>query len=170
MIKVSIFDKEITMKEYRHTQVGYLMIIAFGAAVLWTGYLNVLTRFEPVAIFLLALMLLCLGLFETLTVEVNDQTIKIKFGIGVIHKSFPLQDVEAYRVVKNPWYYFWGIRFIPGGLLFNVSGVDAVELQMKSGRKYRIGTDDAKGLFDAIGAKLPKSGYLPRKFPKSHFS
>jgi hypothetical protein len=53
-------------------------------------------------------------------------------------------------MVKNPWYYGWGIHLIPGGWLYNVSGWEAVELQMKNGNKYRIGTDDPQGLMDAI--------------------
>ena len=142
------------MKEYKHTQIGYLLIIVLCAAIVMIGNLTVVTRFNPGAVLLLALMILCLGLFATLTVEVDDQAIKIQFGIGAIRKSLSLKDVEAYRIVKNPWYYGWGIHLVPGGWLFNVSGVDAVELQMKSGRKYRIGTDDAQALFNAIGTKL----------------
>jgi hypothetical protein len=57
-------------------------------------------------------------------------------------------------VVKNPWYYGWGIRLIPGGWLYNVSGFWAVELQMKNGKRYRIGTDDAEGLAKSLEAAL----------------
>ena len=138
------------MKEYKHTQIGYLLIVALGAAILLIGRLNVITRFNPGTILLLAFMILCLALFATLTVQVNGQAVNIQFGIGLIRKQFALGDVRACRVVKNPWYYGWGIHLIPDGWLFNVSGWEAVELQMKNGRKYRIGTDDARGLMDAI--------------------
>jgi hypothetical protein len=80
--------------------------------------------------------------------------IKIQFGLGVIRKVFLLKDIEACRVVKNPWYYGWGIRFTPRGWLFNVSGFSALELQMKSGKLYRIGTDDAEGLAKAVDEAL----------------
>jgi hypothetical protein len=143
------------MKEYKRTQIGYLLIIALGAATLLIGYLSVRTT-NPGAILLLAFMLLCLILFATLTVEVNDRAINIRFGMGVIRKSFLLQDVQAYRAVKNPWYYGWGIHLIPDGWLFNVSGWEAVELQMKNGRRYRIGTDDARGLMDAMATYVQK--------------
>lgn len=140
------------MREYKHTQIGYLLIIALGAAILLIGRLTVVTRFNPGAILLLAFMILCLAVFATLTVQVNSQTVNLQFGIGLIHKQFALSDVQAYRMVKNPWYYGWGIHLIPDGLLFNVSGTESVELQMKNGRKYRIGTDDARGLMDAMGS------------------
>jgi hypothetical protein len=57
-------------------------------------------------------------------------------------------------VVKNPWYYGWGIHLTPSGWLYNVSGFWAVELQMKNGKKYRIGTDDPEGLVQVIQDKL----------------
>jgi hypothetical protein len=141
------------MKEYKHTQIGYLLIIALGAATLLIGNLSLRTT-NPGAIVLLAFMILCIGLFATLTVQVNVQAINIRFGIGVIRKRFALKDVQTYRAVKSPWYYGWGIHLIPGGWLFNVSGWDAVELQMKNGSKYRIGTNDVQGLVNAIGISV----------------
>lgn len=144
------------MNTYKHTQIGYLLIATLGAAVLMIAYLTVITKFSLGAILLLAFMILCLALFATLTVEVNERAIHIQFGMGAIHKSFLLQDIQAFRAVKNPWYYGWGIHAIPGGWIFNVSGSQAIELQMKNGRKYRIGTDDAHGLANAVESHVQK--------------
>jgi hypothetical protein len=143
------------MKEYKHTQIGYLLIIALGAATLLIAFLSQRTT-SPGAIILLAFMILCVGLFATLTVQMDDQAIIIRFGIGVIRKRFALKDVQTYRAVKNPWYYGWGIHLIPGGWLFNVSGWEAVELELKNGNKYRIGTNDVQGLMDAIRISVQK--------------
>lgn len=144
------------MTKYKHTQIGYLLIIVLGAATLLIGRLSVITRFSTGTVLLLALMILFLALFASLTVEVKDQTIDIRFGIGIIRKRFALKDIQAYGAVKNPWYYGWGIHVIPGGWVFNVSGWDAVELQMKNGKKYRIGTDDAHGLANAVESYVQK--------------
>ncbi len=38
----------------------------------------------------------------------------------------------------------------PGFRLYNVSGLDAVELKLKDGSVRRIGTDDAPGLTAAL--------------------
>jgi hypothetical protein len=145
------------MNTYKHTQIGYLLIVALGAAVLIIGNLMVVTRFNPGAILLLIFMALCLAVFATLTVEVSDQAITLRFGMGLVRKSFLLQDIHGYRPVKNPWYYAWGIHAIPGGWIFNVSGWEAIELQMKNGKKYRIGTDDIPGLANAIKALMQKA-------------
>jgi hypothetical protein len=144
------------MNTYKHTQIGYLLIVALGAAVLMIGNLAIATKFNLGAIFLLIFMILCLLVFATLTVEVNDQAITLRFGMGLIRRSFLLQDVQTYRAVKNPWYYAWGIHAIPGGWIFNVSGTEALELHMKNGRKYRIGTDDVQGLANAVEAYVQK--------------
>lgn len=144
------------MNTYKHTQIGYFLIVALGAALVMIGNLIVVTKFNLGAILLLVFMALCLMIFATLTVEVDNQAITLRFGMGLIRKSFLLQDVRAYRAVKNPWYYAWGIHAIPGGWIFNVSGTEAIELQMKNGRIYRIGTDDVRGLTGAVESYVNK--------------
>ena len=142
------------MKRYSHTQIGYFTLILYSAVVLFAGCLNIVTGFNPVALVSLIIILIALGIFTRLTVVVDDQMIKIQFGLGIIRKAFPLKEVEAYRVVKNPWYYGWGIRLTPRGWLFSVSGFSAIELQMKNGKIYRIGTDDSDNLAKALDAAL----------------
>ncbi len=142
------------MKEYKHTQIGYLLLGLYSAVILLIGYLNIARGFNPFALAALVILLIAAGLFATLTVAVDDRMIKIQFGVGVIRKAFLLKEVEAFGVVQNPWYYGWGIRYTPRGWLFNVSGFSAIELQMKSGKLYRIGTDDPKGLATAIREAL----------------
>ena len=144
------------MDKYKHTQIGYLLIIALGAGVLMAGYMAVRLHFNPGALALLIFLLVCLGVFAALTVEVDDQTLKIQFGFGVIRKVFLLRQVASCRIVENPWYYGWGIHFFGKGWLYNVSGTQGVELELKNGKKVRIGTDDATGLIQSISARLSK--------------
>ena len=144
------------MKQYKHTQIGYFLLIVYSIAVLFVGHLNIMTNFNPFALASLIIVLIALGIFTRLTVTVDDQMIKVQFGLRIIRKAFRLNEIEAYRVVKNPWYYGWGIRFTPRGWLFNVSGFSAIELQMKNGKTYRIGTDDSDNLAAALNKVLNK--------------
>jgi hypothetical protein len=144
------------MMKYRHTQIGYLHLVLYSALLLFIGYLNIVMDFNPFVLVGLIVIFIVIGIFTRLTVAVDDQMIKIQFGLGVIRKVFPLKDIEAYCVVKNPWYYGWGIRFTPRGWLFNVSGFSAIELQMKSGKRYRIGTDDPDNLAKALDEAINK--------------
>jgi hypothetical protein len=53
---------------------------------------------------------------------------------------------------RNHWWNGFGIRSGSGFRLYNVSGLDAVELHLKSHDVRRIGTDDPQGLADALKA------------------
>ena len=137
-------------EQYEHTQVGYLTLGMLGAGVLVIVVLMATSGFHWIALAVLIILALCSGLFATLTVGVDEDGVRIRFGPGVIRKRFPMKEIASCQVVRNPWYYGWGIRLIPHGLLYNVSGFLSVELRMKSGKRYRIGTDDPGQLAEAV--------------------
>lgn len=105
-----------------------------------------------VAVF--AVLAVCLVLFAALTVKVDGNDVSLRFGIGVIRKKFPVSGIGSLEIVRNPWYYGWGIRKTPDGWLYNVSGLIAIELRMKNGEKFRIGTNDPIGLYNAIETSM----------------
>jgi hypothetical protein len=88
--------------------------------------------------------------FGALTVEVDAEAIRLRFGIGLVRKSIPIGEVMAWQEVRNPWYTGWGIRLGPGYVLWNVSGRGAVELAFASGRRFRVGTDEPSALAAAL--------------------
>ena len=143
-------------QEYRHIQVGYLTLGMLGAGVLVIVVLMATSGFHWIALAVLIILALCSGLFATLTVRVDEDGVRIRFGPGVIRKRFPMKEIASCQVVRNPWYYGWGIRLIPHGWLYNVSGLMAVELETKGGRRYRIGTDDPEQLAEAIQLAIGK--------------
>jgi hypothetical protein len=63
-------------------------------------------------------------------------------------------EIVGFRQVRNKWYYGWGVRGIPGGWMYNVWGLDAVELELASGKKFRIGTNEPEELVAALRARL----------------
>jgi len=136
---------------YKHRQIGTLILFALGFCVALTATVLILVPAQPVVVGLvLVILLLCIFLFWSLTVEVTEDKLVVSFGPGVIRKSFRFEDIHDARTVRNPWYYGWGIRLTPHGWLFNVSGFDAVELELRNNRKFRIGTDDPQQLLTAI--------------------
>jgi hypothetical protein len=90
--------------------------------------------------------------FSSLTVEVSAKELKWNFGPGFWTYRLPLDDIESLEVVRNHWWNGFGIRMRPGFRLYNVSGLDAVELRLKSGEIRRIGTDDPQGFSEALKA------------------
>ncbi len=105
----------------------------------------------PVILFMLFILLI-LASFVSLQVTIDKNYLRIKFGYGLFRKKFLLNEVTSAKAVKNQWYYGWGIRrwLWPPMWIFNVSGFDAVEIKMKNGRLYRIGTDEPKKLEQKI--------------------
>ena len=83
----------------------------------------------------ISLMLVLVVWFHSLTVVVTAEEVRIRFGSGPIRKSFPVPAIRDSRPVRNHWYNGWGIRWIPGGWLFNVSGLSAVELTLDRSEK-----------------------------------
>jgi energy-coupling factor transporter transmembrane protein EcfT len=122
----------ITLLFMAYTQIGYSIIIALAITLLFMAYLVAVYGFNWIAFTVLIILGVCLVLFATLTVVIEKDVLEIRFGPGVIRKKFPLKDIGSCQIVKNPWYYGWGIRLTPYGWLYNVSGSCAVEISMKT--------------------------------------
>lgn len=69
-----------------------------------------------------------------------------RFGIGVIRKKVRLPEIVGCEPIRHHWWYGWGIHLTPHGWLYNVSGLDAVTIALRDGRKFALGTDDPLGL------------------------
>ena len=80
----------------------------------------------------------------------SDNELRWYFGPGLWTYRLPLDQIENVATVRNQWWQGFGIRKGPGFWLYNVSGLDAVELRLKSGDVRRIGTDDPHGLAAAL--------------------
>jgi hypothetical protein len=135
---------------YRHTQVGWVILgvtAAIGTLV-WKRMPAEVAAAAAIPLLLTAAVVLLV--FSSLTVAVDHQAISLRFGVGLVRKRIALADVSSWRAVRNPWYAGWGIRLGPGGVLWNVSGFDAVELVLASGGRFRVGTDEPAALASAI--------------------
>ncbi|MFQ5555297.1 MAG: hypothetical protein ACE5GC_08015 [Acidimicrobiia bacterium] len=140
--------------EYSHTQWGNLWAPSL---LLMAGVVLVVAAAgagEPVVLVPLAVFsTLILGVllaFSRLTVSIAAGRITTAFAWGWPRRTFALEDVVTMKAVRNKWWYGWGIRKIPGGWMFNVWGLDAVELELISGKKFRVGTDAPDDLVAAL--------------------
>jgi len=146
-------------ERYRHTQIGWTLIVLVVAVVL--AELTIVAFSSPPGTLALALsgalvavVAVMLALFSTITVVVDDQAVRLWFGLRSLRREVMLADVTAARKVRNHWYAGWGVRIIPRGRLYNVGGLDAVELEMDNGRVVRVGTDQPDALLAAVQAAL----------------
>lgn len=149
------------MPPYKHRQIGALMIFGLGSGVIMTLILLLQAQPGPAKIIsslIFTLIVCCLLLFWSLTVEVTSDHVLVYFGFGIIHRKLSLTDIQQVNVIRTPWYYGWGIRPAPHGWMFNVSGFGGVELIFNNNERFRIGSDEPELLFQAIQQQLSKRG------------
>jgi len=126
---------------YRHTQRAALLLVVLGGAIAITLIVGIaaIAGWQPVVLAvvipLLVVLAAVLVLFSSMTVEVDDEALRIAFGPGFIRYALSLERVQAWRTVRNPWWYGWGIHYTPGGWLYNVSGMEGVEIVLSDGRR-----------------------------------
>jgi hypothetical protein len=99
--------------------------------------------------------------FYGMTIIVFDYQIQVKFGIGFYTKRIDFSSIDSISVTKYPLYFGYGIRMIPKGMLYNVSGRHAIEIKIK-GKKSAlyIGTND----WDNLKMVLEESIKMDKNF------
>ena len=137
---------------YRHTQAGktiwLFLIVAFlgsiaAVALAATGVIVIVT--------ITGLLIFLVGwIFGSLTVEIAEGNLNWWFGPGFWKKRVAIDEIKGCEVVRNRWLWGWGIRYYGKGWLYNVSGLDAVEIRLANGKHIRIGTDEPEALAAAI--------------------
>lgn len=132
------------------SQLGISILLILAIVALLVVWLN--TTDTKTALVILGLILI---LFYKLDVQVTDQDVTFRFGIGLIRRKIPLNQIIDAKVVKNSVWSGWGIRVGPSFTLYNVSGFNAIELTLKGKkRKVRIGTTVPKKLSQYINQKV----------------
>lgn len=148
------------MKHYKETQkggvIGITLTFAIVAILLAFVFKAGKQEISTLSFFVLALTFMAVYLlFAKLKTSVLDDNIELKFGVGVIKKNIPLSTISKAEVVRNKWYYGWGIRYYGKGWMWNFTGLDAVEIHFKNKKStFRIGTKKAEKLKNAIEALI----------------
>jgi hypothetical protein len=141
--------------EYEHTQYGYTGILTtvLMVVVAWFSLPETFSD-DPrigllMAVFMVGLVAFTFW-FSKLKVLVSDDEITTTFGLGKPHRVIQLSEVAEVRQARNTWIQGWGVRKVPRGWMYNVWGLDAVELELTADTIFRIGTDDAERLHASI--------------------
>mgnify|MGYP002335697115 CR=1 FL=1 len=170
----SIFDCDLdTLKvpesvsefsSYSHTQLSWYMYIVFFIAGVFTIN-TAIAKYTVSAFDENSLLFLVLGitavflivvsvLFYSLTITVNRQNVTWYFGPTFWKRQVEVADIAECHIVRNSLLNGFGIRTLADGWLYNVSGLLAVELKLKSGSVVRLGTDEPEYLKNAIEATM----------------
>jgi len=135
---------------YRHSQNGGPTLLALLATAAFCLLLGTIPEGRWIAWSTAGVLALAGVLFYQLTISVSEEAVIAAFGIGLIRRTIPLSKISGAHTVRNKWWYGFGIRLTPHGWMFNLRGLDALELELTSGRRFRLGTDRPSELRDAI--------------------
>jgi hypothetical protein len=148
---------------YRNTQFGTVIVAFLGVGILLPLSIGLRAGFNPVLGVVIAMLASALILFHSLTVELTPGRLIVRFGPGLIRKRFAIDQIRDVRIVRNKWYYGWGIRWTPHGWLYSVSGLDAIQIKLENGRQYRVGTNRPEELFRTLEQVIRMSALPSRK-------
>ena len=146
--------------QYRHVQWGAIFVPVALAAGLAIGVMVTVPDDDgpawitPVVTIGLVVLLVAVALMSRLEVTVDQDSVTAAFGFGRPHRVIQLDDVANVRQVRNNFWYGFGLRKVRNGWMYNVWGLDAVELELAGGDVFRIGTDEPEKLHAAITLAL----------------
>ena len=139
---------------YRRTQIGTAMIGLLGVPLPLLLLYAVSSGWHPAPLGAAILLGVGLFLFHSLTIEIDSSTLRCWFGFAVIRREYPLSEIVNATAMRNRWFYGWGIRLTPNGWMWSVSGFDAVEIELTSGKFFRLGTGEPEKLAEAIREQI----------------
>ena len=137
---------------YHHRQFGTVIVAALAAAIIYLSLPLIRAQeFKAIQLQVVLVLLAIIVLFYALTIEIKEDTLYIRMGIGLIRKKVPLADIAQASVVRIPLLAGWGIHGLPGvSWVWNVSGRDGVRLDFVKGGRLIVGSDEPEELLRAI--------------------
>jgi hypothetical protein len=145
------------MEWYRHRQsssglIGIFLLMTLAMVVVASMVPDAAAR--AIVASTLAVAVALGALFSSLTTVVTDTEFIFHFSFGFWRKRIPLADIRRAEAVRTTFWDGSGIHLTRRGWLYNVWGLDAVEIERTNGTRLRVGSDDARRLADAITAQL----------------
>lgn len=135
---------------YQTTQFSLLLTVIFGLLLIYSTMVMIASRFSVLSVLVFVLLLVCLLTFTTLTLDINEERLDVRFGPGLLHRAYPLKDICDVRIVNLAQYNIFRQIWNVPGWLYNLKTLDAVELEMRNGALLWIGTDQPTQLAKSI--------------------
>ena len=144
---------------YHHDQNSrqWVVVVASVFAIVMFSLVTALLRSDTAPLWLafsailwVTVIYLAMLNFTRMSVRVSPGTVDLVWRLGWPSKSIDRGTITEVRLHRNHWLEGWGIRKVRRGWMWNVWGLDSVELRLDSGKVFRIGTDDPAGLLAAL--------------------
>ena len=136
---------------YKQTEIGYSLIIIL---LVISAFIIFSPELADLKIIILSINLLVTLLFFSLTIVIDEQTLRWYFGFGIISKDVELSQIVQTSVYKTKWYQGIGIRMLNDGWLYNASVGQAIKITLTDGKNIYLGCKDADALQQALKVKV----------------
>lgn len=144
--------------EYAHTQSGWIRWLMYGVAGIELVALAFAYRDPLLRVLLPAMALLFVlmaFIFGELTVRDDCEDLVVEFGpLHLLRKRVAYAEMLGVSTGRTTFWEGWGIHYNRHGWLWNVSGFDCVQVDLKGNRKVRIGTDDPEKLCEFLRSRV----------------
>jgi hypothetical protein len=146
------------MANKTYTQFGKFSVAILLPLLVFCVIMLIYIGFEEISAalilsFVVLTLLLCLLLFYKLTIVIDSSHVSFRLGLGMVSRKYLISDIKSCKPVKNSMLAGVGIRMLPDGWLYNVSGLHSIELTFKNRKSVvRIGTDKP----DEIASEINK--------------
>ena len=136
---------------YKQTEINYSLIIIL---LVISAFIILSPELAGLKIIILSINLLITLLFFSLTIIIDEQTLRWYFGFGIISKDVELSQIAETSAYKTKWYQGIGIRMLNDGWLYNASVGQAVKITLTDGKNIYLGCKDAGALQQALKVKV----------------
>ncbi len=146
---------------YRHKQKGLVIVAALGPGaalcLLFAIILNAPHTRLPLLL-VAAVLVACAVLFSSLTIELSDRSLSWRFGPGLLRKQVATAEILNAAVTETRFIHGWGVHLTRNGWLYNVSGFGAVQVTLRSGKTFLLGSDEPEQLCYALKGATDADG------------
>lgn len=147
--------KTVKMETKKFTQFGTFQIIIFGILLILFSLKSYQFGFFETSgliyVGLSALMLACILFTYRIVIEIDENQISFKFGIGLLKRTYQINELTSCSSVRCSLLNGFGIRKIANGWLYNISGLNAIELRFNDKKSIiRIGTNNSDEIVNLV--------------------
>jgi hypothetical protein len=139
------------MNLYRHTQIGYSVLIFTLIVWLFIAVLNIGTPHVAIFMATSVVLLVIAVLFASMTITVTDDRLEWSLTLGLFRQTIARSSIRNVSSVKISLLNGLGIRTNNfRDYLWSVGGSEAIRLEMDNGRVLMLSTDDCDALLRVL--------------------
>lgn len=134
---------------YKEQQVGVIPITIFGLSTIGMLYLGYLFGYNIIFVLLTIFFFVVTVVYSNMLVTVTEEFITIRIG-WVLQQQIPMAEVSGLDNHDTALLSDWGIRPLGKGWLYSIAGSTAIEIHMRDGTMFVVGTNTPEKLLNSI--------------------